>query len=860
MQLIWRIALVSWLLVASSLYGQEIKFEGLRNIDIDPDLTKAVGYDRLSKYLVVTADKRDQKIMVNRQLLDKVVAELITDGSVFDLIGRDLGRGDAELRDKMVGLLQSFNYTSDQADQLVAAWPKEGISESVRAVLRNASRRPGLIASFFSDYCIVNSMKWSRTLGGMDAIFEGKSPISLDLLADNVVRSRVGINSPQMPGLVSALKGGSIQARWELARGIRQMIANNGPVVRFLANSPVPEKNWNNEVWNGVMTKIIEDPLLRREYYQRLSQVAPLYDELKWVLGEVFRLDGGIDFIKDYLRGTQIPQSRFDFFLRAMMKLQPNLPQGSSYAEGDFASARIISEEMAKRVPIDDKWTMYFFWHLTRLGEGCAAITRANIPTAMSSSEAIARLITAKMGSFPPDLEKIFIIMGAYDYYGKEAIFREKIQNGTVDRVALLRYSGVVGQALAFNDDAWKMVLNSKSDRTNAILRSIFAATLEVDPNVLLTWLSVVRVGDLNLKKKFVNFLIQRGYTKDARTFDNWMESVASALQTNQMVGNSDVGDFRKWFNEFLETPEGWQAVRLRLQVETTYCPFALRDAMGDVLLRNEDVYWRIYGMLTSATGPSVTTLIPKIEQFAANGQVPQFLLEEVSARNIYAADAVDPSWDNLLSKDSPIPRKIMDIVLSGSTMSDVYNLSAQAMVGALANPKVWAQVKSVAYNHTKSPETMPDDQVRRLINEELTQQGENALPFMKVIVQDPLTYETWCKRLLSSVRYLGKSQAIADFLLRNPEFQAQWNTEISKMMARDPYSMKVVLSALVARRVGEIEWDKAMRAVRKQMIDLVTGDRVMFEQIIAGKNKEFKAAFEARMKQHVGTAQINND
>lgn len=842
-----------WIAKPLEVYGQN--YEGLHDVDVNEDLTRAAGYDRLSKYLIATADPRDQKMQINRQLLDTTVAEMIQKGEAFDLMGRDLARGDFALRDMLVKVFQGFNYPVEQASFLAVRWAGEGANESIRATLKDASRRQGIV-HLMSSYSLENSRQWSSALGGLDAIFSGKSPISLSLLGQTILRVRApGFTQEGVERSMEGIRKGSIDARWNLSRGVTTVLDGKGALARFLIAQPVPSDSWNAAVWKRVMEKIIDNPLLRREYIERLSNVAPLYEELRGVLVQGLK-EHGTPFVQGYLSGSVIRGSRYEWVRNAMIKLQPNLKETFEYnVNVNESTAKLIAEELAKKVEKNDAWMNYILWHVTRAGEVSATTVRRAIPAALGSKEDLARSLAIERDIFGDDLFRIIWTMGAYKYYEKgDAEFYTKLERGQIDREALLRFGNVYGMALATNDTAWTTVLSSRKNKAQKLFIQILQATLETEPRVLVMWLSMIQRGDSNLKAAFVEFLIRKGHTKDAVAFDHWISGVREAVSRQEIVGNPEVGNFRMWFSEFLETEKGWNSVHLRLSLDSMLVPFRLRQMLTDVLLRDPKTFWRMYSMLTCATGPSVSTLVPKIEAYAEKTQIPQYLLEEINLRNLPASDAVDPIWEVILGKESPIPKRIMEeVTVSGSSLSDTYRITSLALIAALSEKAVWDRVKPVAYNHLRISDQTPETDVKRALFNQIRQKGSDALPFIQKVSQDPVLFEAWRKRLLSLVRFTAEAPPIADFLLRNPDLQPLWIKAIAQMVAREPEIMKTVLEALIKRNVGDENWSRAMAKARVEVIQLVTSDRVFFEQVISGKNREFKAAFDAALKDKVG-------
>ncbi|MFH1066577.1 MAG: hypothetical protein V1746_01550 [bacterium] len=826
--------------------------DGFQEIDTAEDLARTVGYDRLSKFLVATCDNtQNPNDRINGQMLGETIGELIMNGVAFEYMGKDLVRGDVHLRDTLMGLFSNFNFPADQAKVFVKHWAEAGANETVRKTLEGAARRPSALR-LLSRYSTESSESWTRTLQGMGDIFDGKSPISIQLMADTVVRIQA-VSDQVAKKAIEDIKTGSVESRWVLALGMVNVIQRNGALARFLAKSKPPERSWNLEVWRRFMQKVSNDPLIRDEYIRRIAHAAPLYEEIRAVLEDALSKEGD-SFLKGYLQGSIIPKSRFEWVKNALKKTRSELRDLAPIHYDDKSMRALVGEELVKKCKKSEKWANYLLWHLTRTAEAVVLTTRGALASGLNNNEKAVRDIVKDIEFCDPAFQKMIWEAGGFNYYkGGEAEFHQKIESGKVERPALLHYGAAVGYVLATSDEAWGALNESTADRPQHVLRVMLGAAMEADPNTILAWLGTMRNNDFFLRERFVKFLIGKGRTKTEAIFNKWIESVGAAIQNNDVVGNVDVANFRMWFIEFLDTDEGWKAVHQRMKLESSQVPFRLREAMGKILLQEQGRFWRIYGMLVSANGPSVSTLVPKLEHFASASRLPQFLLEEIRLRNIAAADAIDPVWAVMLAPDAPTAERIIQTIVDGSVLSDIYQISATAFIETLSVPRIWRRVKVRACNHLKMKEDAPDKDVQAALFDQLRVAGNKAIPFIRNTMADKSVFDAWRVRLLNSVRFLGKAHIMADFLLSQPDLQKQWITAVSKVIALEPGIMKVVLEALVSRRIGDVTWDKEMTKLRQQVIDIVLGDRVLFEQLIAGKNMDFRVAFEKRLREKTG-------
>ncbi|MFZ5807222.1 MAG: hypothetical protein ACOY3I_08465 [Verrucomicrobiota bacterium] len=846
--------------VTSSVWSQKIIDPAtLVELDANEDLAKAVGYDRLSKYLIDAADARDQQQRINRsQVLDKVVVNMIKDGSAFALIQKDLARGDVYLRDTLVRVFKTFNFSDYQSNKYLEDWATEGAHEIIRKTMNNLTTKESTLR-ILTDYNMRTPEEWTRILQGMSDVFVGKSPITIPLMADTLVRSRA-VSDVIARKSIEDIQKGSINARWDLAFGMTKIMNGYGALARFFAKSQVPEGSWNFEVWRRVVERIGDDPLLREEYIHRLSNAAPLYEQMREVLAQAIEKEG-VAFLGGYLEGARIPGSLFVWTRDNLAKSRSEL-RDLKKPDNVFASTlRLAGAELARKIRRKDdtgyRWANHFFWHLTRPGEAVVFVTRVGMGAGLANDEAAARALTRDMLPFGDDVQVILQNNGAFSYYkGGESEFREKIKNGTVERAALLHYSSTMGRIVLpeAGDYAWTLMLNRRSESSSILLREMLRTAVEAEPKALLGWIQTVRTGDKFLRERFIGFLKEKNRIKNKKNFDAWIESIGAAIAGNDVVGNNDVSDFKGWFIEFFNTPQGWEAIRLRMELESTKVPYRLRDAMEEVLIKDPDAFWRIYSMLTAATGPSVATLLPALKFHVLKSRIPQFLLEEIGFRNTAAADSVDPVWTIMFSQESPLPDSIIKYVTGGAVADEICRLLVLALQKTLSDDKMWKLVSDQAALHLKKTKDTPDQELREAMFAQMNLQVFDTIPFLSKALANPTIKAAWRFRMMNSVKFLGQAYIVANFISRQPDLQPYWSDAVSNIIAREPKIIKVVLEALASRKVGDVVWDRQMTQARRQVIRIILDDRVLFEQLsneqISGwKTTEFRSMLERKLK-----------
>lgn len=376
--------------------------------------------------------------------------------------------------------------------------------------------------------------------------------------------------------------------------------------------------------------------------------------------------------------------------------------------------------------------------------------------------------------------------------------------------------------------------------------RSLIWSILETQPDYVLTWFSIIRSQDPVLRAKLSDFLVQKQYIKNPKQFVNWIESVADSFKQGQVIGSTEAANFRAWLLEFVKTTEGWQAIRNRLANESVSIPFELRNAMALILSSQENRFWKMYGMATARSGPSVATLLPNLEKMVVSTELSRFMLEEVGMRNMTAADTIDPVWTELLASGAPMWKSMLQTILDGSTLSDLYRFLAVGFSTVIAEPATWDRVKSLAYSHMRMRPESAEQDVKNALLTQIQQQGTDALPFIKTTIEQfPDIEETWRARSINSIRFLGEAPVVADFLINTPQLQPEWDKVVGRMIVFEPSLMRNMLEALVARRVGDSEWNQTIQNAKRTFFMVILRDRILFEQLIAGRNQDFKVKLE---------------
>ncbi len=831
----WISAAIGIVLISSHLHADN---DSLLSFDTNPALTSQIGESRLSKWLILHADSANSDQRINFGLLDQAIVRVIESGHGMVLISADLARGDVDLAQTIQRLLASFNFPETEVQRLLQLLATGTENETLRATLGNAIHRESTLR-LIDQYLLETPEDWERSLGCMTDILEGKSEFGLGLLQETFRDSGV-FGNKNLTDLIDRAQVKDPEAKWVLAQGLHKILAQHGAWSQALRNAVPPGRTFYGAVWRALLDEINGDSMLRQEYHQRLWSADPLYEEFQSLL--VIALNSGGDhFIKGYLHASLIPESRFNWVFTHILQSRPEwVGMDASYISTSSALRIQFAEDLSRKVAKDPAWSDYLLWELTRPAEAATLTLRLALPSSLGNEAELCRELwaTYDLGLEFSDAVKI---NGLFDFYpGGESEFRHKMELGTAEQAAILQFGSGFGRMAAFSDIAWSKIVAGKSLRERQRLRVFFRAVFMRDPATVTAWLETIRSNDFALKNGLASWLIHEGKLKDQATFDRWLDSVSEAIRTGRVQGNPDIASFKGWFLDFLQTETGFDQVRSRIAVESFAIPEALRESMALTLQREPKRFWRIYGMLTAIDPqcPISLNLTPQLRQFAKQSQLSNFLMEEVSAQNRAANDAMEPAWRLILALDSPTLRSVLETIRDGSSISDLYGLVTLALQQTITDPKIWSQVEPVLAQI--SPELHERTEILSRFDEKMFKEGPSTLPLVTVLLSDTAIYREWQSKLLSDVNFMGKGYIISDFIRHHTQLLSEWNRSIADIMVGDPQVAQTMLEALVQRRVGDSAWEEEVSQMRYQLARIILENRVLFESLVTYKNHEF--------------------
>jgi len=135
-------ALFVWLLAVKAAFSAmdgPLDPQRFGMLNHDPSLSAQLAEDSIEKWLVRTSDPNDLHQSITLSFLGQQVSEAIRDGSVAVSITSDLSAGDDALYKAMARVLYSFNFSDEEAMNLLDNWARLGPDKTLNSVLANAT-------------------------------------------------------------------------------------------------------------------------------------------------------------------------------------------------------------------------------------------------------------------------------------------------------------------------------------------------------------------------------------------------------------------------------------------------------------------------------------------------------------------------------------------------------------------------------------------------------------------------------------------------------------------------------------------------------------------------------------------------
>jgi hypothetical protein len=853
--------LIPWLLTVLSGYAAidgPLDPQRFGTLNHDPSLSAQLAEDSLLKWLIRTCDSTDPHQSITLSLLGQAIIEAINDGSAAQSITTDLKAGDDALTRAMARVLYSYNFSARDTQAILGDWAKLGPDKTLNSVLLSATEG-GRSLQALTDYLMSQDESWVKAVYSVNDITAGTASVSTEILRQSLV-SAAAMAPDTATALVNAASvEENVHDRLALSGVLPRIYRSNTPLGRYIRRQPLPETSFYANVWHRLQTKVALDPLLASEFAARSVKAQVLYVSLGQLLSDALRDQGEANFVPQLTRAAFVPKSRFEYMLETAKR------EGKSMRSRQDPSlapnADPVAGPLGALTSTKDSWRAFLLWHLTRPAEAVAITVRSALPKSLKDNDEAGKTLIANDFFGGSDLERDLQSDGAFglpktatDPVTSAGDFRQKAATDNLDSTEYARFATAFGLRLATSDAAWSYTISSAEATGSAgqigreALTYLLTLTIQQDAKTAEAWCRTVLQNDLLLYGRFANWLLANEHSPNVESFQRWLASVDQAFRANQLFANNDVTSFKNWFCEFLKTNQGWEAVYLRLRIESTLIPDAIRKCMAKEAIKETPLLWTLYSTTCATSGPAVATIKPRLTEFANRTQFPKLLLQEIEAQNQLAADAIDPIWEELLSSDSPVIERILQAIRDGRAISNPFVLATLGFDEVTANPVCWPIMMSDAAQ--EFGESNPDAQAfQKKVRAAIQTDAGNHISFILQELQKPAIRQTWLASLLQAVRYTGKSYVIAELIRQDYDLSSLWARLCVKYVQTDPLLVRYIIESLGLRRLGDAHWNQQVENMKGELTATILSDRPLIEQLLADHNQGYRDDLIAKVR-----------
>lgn len=826
----------------------------LASLDSAPELVKHLADDRMSKTLIRQSNLNSGQL-ITTHLLDKAIADVVESELATQAVVDDLASGDDNLRQTILQILAAFNVGPGDATGLVLGWAEAGDPSSLRAVLFNAIQRPEVMQRL-RPYFLDNDLDWIRTTAALSALLSGQDEEISNALAI-AISNATGNTLASTLATVKKAQEGDLSAKWLLNSNMTKVVSINGAMARVMLAQPLAGNSTYEKVWRRVAELIAADPLTVSEYAQRTYALTPLYDAICQILINSLVSDNTERFRRvgtALVKYSTIPASRFQWMSNEILGVggADAFKRLRTDKEKNSALEKIVNR-LAVLMQTDAAWCDMILWHLTRVGEAAVLSTRNALPQTIVENDALATDMIRAGAPFGSAFDSKLARAGAYSYYpGGGAELRTKVDSGEVEVTALRAYMKALATLLATDDDAWDMLfLDLQRDHGRFVAR-ILSETIDRDTTASTAWIQTIQNNDEALKAGFVKWLVENKEANDTATANLWIESVASAVANGGIIGNTEVAKLKAAFVSFIGSEPGWALVTQRIAIESYGFPSLIRTMLINRAVSTPADFWPIYRKLANTKGATVSILRNSIINYVRASNLPGMILDETAAQNPYAADASAVIWDKMMAPGTPLVAEMERLLRDGFTMNLAYGVANLALIDVVRSEGGWPTVLPYAAAFFQVSPTANSLQQETI--EALSTNSSNSVLLVQRLLSDSVIQGMWRERILALVKFLGKAPPVASVVRRESEIEKDWKVELSEKAATDTYLIESLVNALGMRRVGDSVFAGQVRGIREDLAKMVFYDRILFEQILADKNGEYRKELLDQVRDRFGT------
>lgn len=827
------------------LHAQQILLseEKLNELDSSADLAKQTGTDRLSKQMLFITPVEDDDL--NIRTIDQALARLSEDDPTLqEAICYDLKLGDEYLSRALQDALMALNVPSTNAFSIVEKWAAYGPDETLRTLLSNIESSPDVAAAFHG-YLSKADPDWVKLVRGMSALISGESEAGRQALA-TAIANATGQGVRAIGGAIDRVKGGDYGQLWNLTSDAKKILTSRGALAREILSQQVITGSFYDRAWDALCGEIAVSDLPTKAYITRSARLTPLLSAYRACLLSALEGSAREPLIAGMILGSSIPDSRFRWMVEELSdKNYETFNQELSVERTARQLRSSVSENLKSAVANDPFWTGVLLWHLTRPAEATALSTRLALPEALSSDPDFARDYIKKGMPFGKLVDQQVQARGGYSYYpGGRMEMIEKTESGEVTRESLIQLSRALAEVLATDDRAWDSVLAGGMNQE--WVKKIIMVGIDRVPMVASSWAQTMVKNDRALGLGFAKWLMEnKALPSDQQNAETWIASISASSSSAEAFGNAEVARFKKMFQEYLNTPSGWNLVVNRLMLEGTAFPTVIREMLANVAVTQPDVFWKLFRVLTSSEGDTMARLRPYLETYIASSRLPQMILDETAAENAFAADAGSALWKVMLRPDSPTMVALAKEMRDLRVKTEPHALGNLCFVEEISSPEGW-EIAAPSASAMLEKIRAEGVTVRGATEKEqllyaLTNHAEACGMTYEILLSNKDFYKAWASRVITKVLFMGKAPSIAWLVKQNGDLLNEWRAEMGRQTAADPYILRAFVDSLVTRRIGDREWLSQVNTIRREISSAVFYDRILVEQMLGFPEKEYR-------------------
>lgn len=832
-------------------------------LDSDEKLAAQLGEDRLMKYLVRSAASGGETTKINAILMERIVSGSMTDGSALTDIGTGLAAGDFYLLQAVTGFLKSLNFTQQQIDDTINAWAAGKPPQVLKGLIEDAASRTDSV-DFLVTYLMDTKNSWPKVCMNVQLVLQGNQPLTPLMLRVNLVNDNL-VSDSLVDDLLSQAAGSSTQARLRLMLSVSQLLDATGTVASYLQTTGTPPPSWYEKMWEKCERLVAADPQYLSEYVIRLRDSSYLYDKWRSVMVGSLTDKEGFAFFLGYYGATGIPNSRFEYTLKYLM---PQAQGVEVIGSAEDPKIRQFADLLLRAIKSNQQWSDYLMWHLTRPAEALSLTLRTGLPTVLANAPDICKRIIDSLNGFSPEFDDELAGTTAFSFYGSPETFRVRAAENKLTPEALHGFGEAMGQLLVSSDVAWDHFFKMSNMRdpqagenANQVKKLVIAEAINSDLPTLKVLVKTLQSNDARLADRFATWLVNNSKSASRDAVDRWLDQLVKELGRGQVTGNADVANFKQWFLAFLLTDPGWKAMNARLLIESGDVNEAMRNAMLAYLMKpeHEKDVWGILRATTASSGTLNFKLVPRLRDYVVRTKLNEYLLKEISQQNQIATQAVYPVWPELLGPNAPTTLSIIQTIEEGNILGDLYSVFSTSLIEVMQRAESRRILEAIMRNTVPDGAGMAYPQLLTASIQLISTSALRAQPIIQAAMASPQIREGWRLAFLNQVRIMGKGYVVADYLLHQGELQKSWAEKLSDILTKDPTLMEKIIFALSYRRVRDISTGEDIDLARREIIQIMLEDRIMFEQVIANKTTLFATAFRYAVGRDLGAATANS-